>query len=55
MIATGQIAIVEVAAALSRKVRLGELSRDEYETTLQLFLDDIAREDYNTVGMTDQW
>ena len=30
----GQVGIVEIAAALSRKVRTQEISRDEYEAAL---------------------
>jgi len=54
VIAVGHITIVEVAAALRRKVRIEELSHDEYETTLELFLTDVARGDYGLVVITDE-
>src|SRR4029450_11028796 len=42
----GQVGIVEIAAALSRKVRTQELSHDEYEAALWLFLMDVRNEEY---------
>jgi predicted nucleic acid-binding protein len=42
----GQIGIVEIAAALSRKVRTQELSNDEYEAALRVFLIDVRNEAY---------
>ena len=37
----GQVGMVEIAAALSRKVRTHELSRADYEAALWLFLTDV--------------
>lgn len=42
-----QIGTVEVAAGLSRKVRTKELGQGEYESALELFMNDIGNEEYN--------
>ena len=41
-----QIGIVEIAAALSRKVRTHELRRGDYEAALGLFLTDVRNADF---------
>lgn len=46
----GQIGIVEIAAALSRKIRTNELTREDYEAALNLFLLDVRNEKY-VVGL----
>ena len=45
--------IVEIAAALSRKVRTQELSHDEYEAALWLFLMDVRNEAYVITSLSD--
>lgn len=42
----GQIGVVEIAAALSKKVRTKELMQDDYEAALQLFLTDVQNQEY---------
>ena len=42
----GQVGVVEIAAALSRKVRTQELSQEDYEAALWLFLIDVRNEAY---------
>lgn len=49
----GQVGVVEIAAALSKKVRTGELIRENYEAALQLFLADLANEEYITAPLSD--
>ena len=49
----GQVGIVEIAAALSRKVRTQELSHDEYEAALWLFLMDVRNEEYVVTPLSD--
>lgn len=49
----GQIGVVEIAAALSRKVRTQELTRENYEAALQLFLEDVQNEEYITANLND--
>jgi len=41
-----QIGIVEIAAALSKKVRTKELMQVEYEAALKLFLQNVRQSDY---------
>lgn len=48
-----QIGVVEIAAALSRKVRTQELTRENYEAALQLFLADVQNEEYITANLND--
>ena len=49
-----QVGIVEIAAALSRKVRAQELSLDEYEAALWLFLSDVRNEEYIIAPLSDE-
>ncbi len=49
----GQIGVVEIAAALSKKVRIGELAQENYEAALQLFLADVQNEEYITANLSD--
>ena len=49
----GQVGIVEIAAALSRKVRTQELSHDEYEAALWLFLMEVRNEEYIVTPLSD--
>lgn len=49
----GQIGVVEIAAALSKKVRTQELTRENYEAALQLFLADVQNEEYITANLND--
>lgn len=48
-----QIGVVEIAAALSRKVRTQELSHDDYEAALWLFLTDVQAETYVLAPLSD--
>jgi uncharacterized protein len=48
-----QIGMVEIAAALSRKVRTQELSRDGYEAALWFFLTDVQAEAYVIAPLSD--
>lgn len=48
-----QIGMVEIAAALSRKVRTQELSRDAYEAALWFFLTDVRAEVYVIAPLSD--
>lgn len=50
----GQIGIVEIAAALSRKVRTKELARKDYEVALWLFLADVRNEEYIIAPPSDK-
>jgi len=50
----GQIGIVEIAAALSKKVRTNELSLADYEATLALFLIDVRNEEYIIAPLSDR-
>jgi hypothetical protein len=50
----GQVGVVEIAAALSRKVRTKELTQDEYEAALWLFLADVRNEEYLIAPLSDQ-
>jgi len=50
----GQIGIVEIAAALSRKVRTRELTQRDYEAALWLFLVDVRDEEYVIAPLSDQ-
>ena len=49
----GQIGVVEIAAALSKKVRTKELAQENYEAALQLFLTDVHNEEYITAPLSD--
>jgi hypothetical protein len=49
----GQVGIVEIAAALSRKVRTHELSQGEYEAALWVFLMDVRNETYVIAPLSD--
>jgi len=49
----GQIGVVEIAAALSKKVRTRELTQENYEAALQLFLTDVENEEYITAALSD--
>lgn len=50
----GQVGVVEIAAALSRKVRTEELTQEDYEATLWLFLADVRNEEYIVAPLSDQ-
>jgi predicted nucleic acid-binding protein len=50
----GQVGILEIAAALSRKVRTHELSHADYEATLWLFLTDVRNEAYVMAPLSDR-
>ena len=50
----GQIGVVEIAAALSRKVRTGELAQKDYEAALWLFLRDVQNGEYIIAPLSDQ-
>jgi len=47
----GQIGTVEIAAALSKKVRTRELNQEEYGTALETFLQNVQEEDFCTVPL----
>ncbi|MBC8448859.1 MAG: type II toxin-antitoxin system VapC family toxin [Chloroflexi bacterium] len=49
-----QIGVIEIAAALSRKVRSDELTREDYEAALYLFLADVRNEEYIIAPLSDQ-
>jgi hypothetical protein len=49
-----QIGMVEIAAALSRKVRTLELRRDDYEAALGLFLTDVRNAEFTLIPVGDQ-
>ena len=49
-----QIGIVEIAASLSKKVRTKELIQDDYEATLEIFLEDVQDGEYIIVSLSDQ-
>jgi predicted nucleic acid-binding protein len=48
-----QIGIVEIAAALSRKVRTHELRREDYEAALGLFLTDVRNAEFILIPVSD--
>ena len=50
----GQVGVVEIAAALSRKVRTKELTQKDYEAALWLFLRDVRNEEYIIAPLSDQ-
>jgi hypothetical protein len=50
----GQIGVVEIAAALRKKVRTKELNQEDYEAALQLFLTDVQNEEYIIADVSDQ-
>ena len=50
----GQIGVVEIAAALSKKVRTKELTQEDCEATLEVFLEDVRNSEYLIVPLTDQ-
>ncbi|MDQ1301345.1 MAG: hypothetical protein QG637_1266 [Chloroflexota bacterium] len=49
-----QIGVVEVAAALAKKIRTRELTVEGYEAALWLFLTDLANREYAVVPLSDQ-
>ncbi len=49
-----QIGVIEVAAALSRKVRTNELSQEDYEAAFFLFMMDVRNEVYIIAQLSDQ-
>jgi predicted nucleic acid-binding protein len=49
-----QIGVVEIAAALSRKVRTHELRRGDYEAALGLFLTDVRNAEFILIPTSDQ-
>ena len=49
-----QIGTVEVAAALSKKVRTRELTPEEYEAELLSFLADVQNEEYEIIQLSSQ-
>ena len=49
-----QIGVVEIAAALSRKVRTNELRREEYAAALGLFLADVRNAEFILIPINDQ-
>jgi len=49
-----QIGIIEIAAALSRKVRTNELTPEDYEAALYLFLMDVQNQEYIIAPLNDQ-
>lgn len=50
----GQVGVVEIAAALSRKVRTKELSQEDYQAALWLFLVDVQNEEYIIAPLSDE-
>jgi predicted nucleic acid-binding protein len=48
-----QIGVVEIAAALSRKVRTNELRREEYAAALGLFLADVRNAEFILIPLSD--
>jgi hypothetical protein len=48
------IGVVEIAAALSKKVRTKELTQVDYEAALKLFLTDVQNGDYDIAPVSDQ-
>ncbi len=50
----GQVGVVEIAAALSRKARTGELTLEDYDAALWLFLADVQNEEYILAPLSDQ-
>lgn len=50
----GQIGTVEIAAALSKKVRTRELSQEEYEMALETFLKNVQDEDFYTIALSEE-
>ncbi len=49
-----QICIVEVAAALARKVRTGEISQNDCEKALTRFLTDVDKRDYEIARIDEE-
>jgi len=49
-----QICIVEVAAALARKVRTGEISQNDCEKALTRFLADVDKRDYEIARIDEE-
>jgi predicted nucleic acid-binding protein len=49
-----KICIVEVGAALAKKVRTGEISRDDCQQALNRFLADVERGDYEILQIDDE-
>jgi len=49
-----QIGVVEVAAALAKKIRTRELTVADYEAALWLFLTDLANKEYAVVPLSDR-
>lgn len=49
-----QVGAVEIAAALSKKVRTKELTQADYEAALWLFLTDVRNEEYIIAPLSDQ-
>jgi len=49
-----QITSIEIAAGLSRKVRMKEISLKHYHLVLQLFSNDLDKGDYNVVPVSDE-
>lgn len=54
MVYMGQIGVVEIAAALSKKVRMNEISEDDYQSAVLLFLIDVRNEEYFLLPLSDQ-
>jgi len=50
----GQIGAVEIAAALSKKVRTRELNQEEYEAALEAFLKNVQNEDFCMIPLSEQ-
>ncbi|MEK7727292.1 MAG: type II toxin-antitoxin system VapC family toxin [candidate division KSB1 bacterium] len=50
----GQIGIVEIAAALSKKVRTQELTQENYEAALDLFLAAVENEEYFIASLNEE-
>ncbi len=50
----GQIGVVEIAAALGKKVRTHELNQEEYEEALVVFLKDVQNDDYLIIPLSEQ-
>jgi len=49
-----QVGAIEIAAALSKKVRTKELTQEDCEAALWLFLMDVRNEEYIIVPLSDQ-
>lgn len=48
-----QIAVIEIAAAMSKKLRTKEIDRETYNSALALFLKDVADESYLIAPITN--